>query len=57
VRRAAEPDPDGYAVQQFPPFVGPLPNLPGLGESTAHGAFLWPSAMHAQASFLRRFGP
>ncbi|MBJ7519390.1 MAG: hypothetical protein JHC84_06815 [Solirubrobacteraceae bacterium] len=57
VRSAADADPDGYAVRQYAPFIGPVPNLPGLGESTAHGAFLWPSAMQAQASFIRRFGP
>ncbi|UUY05226.1 hypothetical protein LRS13_06805 [Svornostia abyssi] len=57
VRRAADADPDGYAVKQFPPFIGPMPALPGLGESTAHGAFLWPDALNAQASFIRRFGP
>jgi hypothetical protein len=56
VRRANEPDPDGYEIRQFPAFTGRLP-IPLLGESTAHLAFLWPDAVNAQASFIRRFGP
>jgi hypothetical protein len=61
VRVTADPDPDGYAMRQYPPLIGPVPPIvPGLqtlsGES-AHGAFAWPDAFNAQASFLRRFGP
>lgn len=56
VRRAADADPDGYEVRQFAPLIGPLP-IPGLGESTGHLIFIRPEALHAQASFIRRFGP
>lgn len=53
VRRAAEPDPDGYAVRQYPPLIGRLPIPQGSG-TTAHLISLWPDAQTAMASFVRR---
>ncbi len=56
VRKAAEADPDGYEIRQYPAFLGKSP-IPLLGESTAHIAFAWPDAFTAQARFIRKFGP
>ncbi|MBJ7328573.1 MAG: hypothetical protein JHC95_01680 [Solirubrobacteraceae bacterium] len=56
VRRVADFDSDGYAIRQYPPFIGRLP-IALAGETTAHAAFAWPSAFEAQMRFIRRFGP
>jgi hypothetical protein len=65
VRRADRADADGYELRQyrapakvkgFPP-LGPIPGLPLVGETEAHGAQSRPEAREAERQFLTTFGP
>jgi hypothetical protein len=44
-------DPDGSGVRQYPPFTGPI-DLPLITGASAHGIFMWPSAVADQERFL-----